>query len=311
MENKQLSPIVLFTYRRIPKETIGSLLENNLANKSELFIFSDGYKNEIDKQDVLEVRNYLDTINGFKSVILYKSDVNKGLANSIIDGVTKVINNYEKVIVLEDDVVVSEDFLEYMNEALSFYKDSEKIYSISGYTPSLNILTNYNKDIYLTQRGTSWAWATWIDRWNIIDWAIKDWDEFKTNKKLKKQFNLSGSDMYKMLELQMLGKLDSWAIRWVYNQFRYNKFSIFPRCSKAINIGFEDEKASNTSGRKWDRFNIRLCTNSLRLENIDIDRNIIKQFKQIHDISLYTKVGYFLKKNGGYKLIKKIINKLG
>ena len=63
-----LAPIVLFTYRRVPRETIESVQENILFKKSELFIFSDGYKNNIDKKDILEVRSYLKNISGFKSI---------------------------------------------------------------------------------------------------------------------------------------------------------------------------------------------------------------------------------------------------
>ena len=118
MEGKSLSPIILFTYRRIPKETIESLLKNKESKTSELFIFSDGYKNEIDKKDVLEVRKYLKTIKGFKEVTVIEREKNWGLAKNIINGVSEIIDKYGKVIVLEDDVVVSDDFLEYMNESL-------------------------------------------------------------------------------------------------------------------------------------------------------------------------------------------------
>ncbi len=48
------------------------------------FIFSDGYKSKIDKQDVLEVREYLKTIEGFKHITIIERDENLGLANSII-----------------------------------------------------------------------------------------------------------------------------------------------------------------------------------------------------------------------------------
>ena len=42
--------------------------KNFLAKESELFIFSDGSKNESDSVKVREVRNYLKTISGFKSL---------------------------------------------------------------------------------------------------------------------------------------------------------------------------------------------------------------------------------------------------
>jgi len=306
LENKILSPVVLFTYRRVPKETIESLLKNNLAKESELFIFSDGYKNDIDKQDVLEVRKYFKTISGFKSITIYESEKNKGLANNIIDGVTQIIDKYKKVIVLEDDLIVSSDFLDYMNEALEFYKDDKKIWSISGYGPNMKCLENYNEDIYLSTRASSWGWATWKSRWDSIDWDIQDWQEFKQNKKAIEKFNLGGNDMYKMLELQMLGKIDSWAIRWCYNQFKQDKYTIYPKKSKIINNGFSDNKGTHNNGTYSKLVKI-LDNNQITFIPLSINEKIIKCFCIYHNLSLKTKIGYFLKKYGGYTFAKKII----
>ena len=300
------APIILFTYRRIPDKTIESLLKNNLSKSNNLYIFSDGYKNEIDKQDVLKVRKYLKTIVGFKKVEVIEAPKNKGLANSIISGVTQIIKKYEKVIVLEDDVIVSQDFLEFMNEALNFYEFDENVWSISGYTPNIK-LKNYKKDVYAYPRGTSWAWGTWKNRWDLIDWDIKDWESFKINKNAIKKFEKTGNDMFKMLELQILGKINSWAIRWTYNEFKYNKFTVYPIVSKAINIGFNDNKASNTDTKEWDRFKTILSDKKIKLEDIDLDEKIVKEVKKIYNVSIYTKIGYFLRKYGGYKLAKKIL----
>ncbi|MDX4037402.1 glycosyltransferase family protein [Aliarcobacter skirrowii] len=303
-----LAPIVLFTYRRIPKETIESLLQNDLAKQSEIYIYSDGYKSEVDKNDVLEVREYLKTIEGFKSTQTIEAPHNKGLANSIIGGVTEIINKYHKVIVLEDDLIVSSDFLEYMNEALEFYKNDEKIWSISGYGPKLPCLENYDKDLYLSPRGSSWGWATWKDRWGSVDWDVKDFEKLKRDKQMRKEFELGGDDMYKMLELQMLGKIDSWAIRWCFFQFLQNKHTVYPKFSKIINDGFGDSKGTHNSGdnTKWQTL---LNHKTIKFEPLQIDDKIIQCYKRYHDLSLYTKTGYVLKKYGGYKMVKKIIGK--
>jgi len=300
-------PIILFTYRRIPEKTIKSLQSNKISRDSELFIFSDGYKNEIDKKDVLEVRKYLKTIKGFKNITIIEREQNWGLAKNIIKGVTEIINKYEKVIVLEDDLIVSNDFLEYMNGALEFYKDEKKIWSISGYTPPLKCLENYDRDVYISVRANSWGWATWKDRWKTIDWDIKDWKEFKKDKKGIKRFNLGGNDMFKMLELQMLGKIDSWAIRWCYNQFKQYKYTVYPKCSKIINIGFDNVGTHNSTG--FEKWNSNLCNNKLKIENIELNEEILKDFKKFYDLSLKTRIGYFLRKYGGYNFVKKLGSK--
>ena len=304
--SSNLVPIILFTYRRTPKETIESLLKNDLAKESELFIYSDGCKSEVDKNDVLGVRAYLKTIEGFKSIEILEAPENKGLASSIIGGVAEIISKHEKVIVLEDDLIVSSDFLKYMNHALEFYKNDEKIWSISGYAPKLPCLENYDKGLYLSPRGSSWGWATWKDRWDSIDWLVKDFKMLRYDKQMKRKFELGGDDMYKMLELQMLGKIDSWAIRWCFSQFLQKRHTVYPVKSKVINNGFNDSKGTHNSGgsSKWD---VKVSNVKVDFVKLVVDANIIECWKSYHDMSLFTKIGYFLKKFGGYKIIKKII----
>jgi hypothetical protein len=195
-----------------------------------------------------------------------------------------------------------------MNEALEFYDNDQKICSISGYSPNLECLKDYDEDIYLSVRCNSWGWATWGDRWSRVDWSVKDWNKFKKDKNLINKFNLGGNDMFKMLELQMLGKIDSWAIRWCFNQFKQNKYTIYPKWSKIQNIGFNEKGThNNSSNKKWETL---LYHKKLKLyKDIEVNENIIECFQAYYNLSLYTKVGYFLKKYGGYKSAKSL-NKL-
>lgn len=123
-DKTNLAPIVLFVYKRLDhlRKTIKALQNNELANESELFIYSDAGNNINSQNKVNEVRNYIQDIEGFKKVTIFQRKKNLGLANSIIKGVTDVINDFGKVIVLEDDLVTSKYFLRYMNDALNIYK---------------------------------------------------------------------------------------------------------------------------------------------------------------------------------------------
>jgi len=304
-----LAPIIIFTYRRVINQTIESLCTNTLAKDSDLYIFSDGNKNEKDLGDVQEVRRHLQTIKGFKSIKIMESPTNKGLANSITDGVSSVMHTYGKVIVLEDDLIVANDLLDYMNDALDFYKSDEKIWSISGYGPTLPCLDNDSDDVYLSPRGSSWGWATWKDRWDKVDWEVKDFDSFKQDKHLQNKFNLAGNDMYKMLELQMLGVIDSWAIRNFYSQFKHTAYTIYPKKSKIINNGFSDNKGVHTGGAhsKWV---VPLNHDKINFKELSVDPKMIKCFKQFHDLRIVGRIGYFLKKHGGYVFAKRFYNKM-
>jgi hypothetical protein len=247
-----LAPIILFTYKRLDtlKLTVEALQKNYLASKSDLIIFSDAAKGDKDSKAVKDVRDYLKSIEGFNSIKIYESKENKGLANSIIKGVSQVLETHDSVIVLEDDLVSSPNFLNFMNDSLNFYVDNPQILSIAGF--SIPIKTNSVFDVYFTHRSSSWGWATWKNRWEIIDWEVTDYNSFKKNKTQRNDFNKMGSDMVSMLDRQMEGKINSWAIRWCYHQFKNKMYSVHPFESKIDNVGFSPE-ASNTK-EKYNRY---------------------------------------------------------
>ena len=93
-----LSPIILFVYNRPEhvQKCITSLLANDLAKESDLYIYSDAPKNEEAQEAVLQVREYIHTIRGFKNITIVERERNLGLANSIIDGVTNLTQKYGK-----------------------------------------------------------------------------------------------------------------------------------------------------------------------------------------------------------------------
>ncbi|PCI27954.1 MAG: sugar transferase [SAR324 cluster bacterium] len=235
-----LAPVILFVYNRLDetRSTIDALKSNFLAKESTLYIFSDATKKNTSDTNVLRVRKYIKTIDGFKNVVIIERDENFGLAKSIIEGVSEIIKKFGKVIVLEDDLVTSKNFLCYMNQSLVAYKDREDIFSISGYTGALPSLKKYNSSTYLSYRPSSWGWATWVDQWKNIDWDIKDYDKFIENREETKKFNRGGVDMTRMLKHYKEGKNRSWAIRWAYAMYRENKLCIYPSISKIQNIGF-------------------------------------------------------------------------
>ena len=301
-----LAPIVLFTFNRLDhtKKTIDALKENILAKESELFIFSDGARNSEEYIKVKSVRKYLKSIDGFKKINIIEAEKNRGLAKSVISGVTDIINKYGKVIVLEDDLVTSKYFLKYMNEALTIFKEREDIWSISGYGPNINIPTDYKDDIYITKRGSSWGWATWKDRWELVDWKVSDYNIFKSNREMIQEFNLSGKDLAPMLDDQIAGRIDSWAIRWVYSQFRNNMYTVYPIKSLVKNIGND---LSGTHTTTTTHFNVKLGEKEINLnKNIKYNKGINKYFKEFYDSNFSGYLALVVKKIGLYRLAKKV-----
>lgn len=250
---KIYAPIVLFAFNRLDalKQTVVSLLCNEEAQNSDLFVFVDGARDGKAKEKELvdDVQNYVKSIVGFKSVCYFFSSKNKGLGPSIIFGVSEIINQYGRVIVLEDDLIVSKNFLAFMNEGLQRYKNEKKVFSICGYSNRVKKPVGYDADSYFCTRSSSWGWGTWVDRWNSVDWKLENWGEYK---KLRCSFNRwGGSDCFKMLNDWRIGKNKSWAIRFCFAQFLQDKLSLFPIVSKVANNGFD---GGGTNCKKYNRF---------------------------------------------------------
>ncbi len=275
-----LAPVVLFVYNR-PEHTSRTLkfLElNRLAHESRLIIFSDGPKMDSDIPKVTKVRKLINNINGFKSIEIIERPRNLGLANSVITGINEIFNTDEKVIVMEDDLECTPDFLDFMNESLNRYELDKDVFSVSAYSYPLTSLKDYPYSVYFSYRGSSWSWATWKDRWQSIDWDIKDSDRFIKDKKLQHAFNKGGDDLSAMLIKQINGLIDSWAIRFAYNAHKQNEIHLLASRSKVNNIGQDN---SGTHSRRTSKYNVELLTEKYYIfpDNVALDDRFEKEIR--------------------------------
>ena len=240
----EYAPIVLFTYSRPihTQKVLDALSENEEAKESQLYIYCDGAKENASSESLTKIeqtRSIVKKETRFKEVIVIEQPKNKGLANSIIDGVTEIINKHGKIIVLEDDLVPSIGFLNYMNTALLLYENENKVSAIHAWCGKINMKITQEQTFFL-KGADCWGWATWRRNWNLFNYDARDlYNEINT-KGLSDYFNLFGSINYMgMLQEQIDGKIDSWAIRWQASMFLENKLCLHPVNSLIKNIGID------------------------------------------------------------------------
>lgn len=245
---RNFSPIILFAYNRPEHfaKTLEALKNNTLAGQSDLFIYSDAPKKEEDYTKVKAVRQIADNVTAFHSVTLIKQETNLGLADSVIIGVTNIVNQFGKVIVLEDDIITSKYFLEYMNDALNFYETESRVMHISGYMYPVD--TDDLPEYFFLKPTSCWGWATWK----------RAWDKFEKNpSKLVKQFDRSMIRDFNMnntfrfwqqITANATGRLNTWAIFWQATVYLEKGLSLHPKYSFTQNIGMDNsgENCSKT-----------------------------------------------------------------
>lgn len=306
------APICLFVYKRedTTRQLLDSLRKCPECIDSELHVFMDEARNDKEAHAVEQVRALFDDLKGFKAIHTYPARMNKGMARSVIEGVTQVLKENESIIVLEDDLVVAPDFLTFMNAALDTYRDRSDIWSISGYTPQIKELESRNsEEVFLVPRAQCWGWATWRDRWETVDWEVSDYNKLKHSKTLREAFNQGGNDLFRTLEMEQNDRIESWAVRWAYAASKLNKWTVNPVQSKVQNIGLK----SSQSHVGWhdERHHVDLRGNTTTLDpNIQPDDNLVKAFKQHHDLGIISRIGYFMRlHNLGYDFIKGLFHR--
>lgn len=294
------APIVLFVYNRPwhTEQTIKLLSMNLSANESDLIIYSDAPKNNDDIENVNSVRHIIKNIIGFKYIKIIEREQNLGLANSIIDGVTNIVNTYGRVIVLEDDIITSRFFLTYMNNALDIYEYNENVISIHGYTfPVKKNLPDY----FFLRGADCWGWATWKRGWDLFNPDSQFLLNEIEKQKLNKLFNFNNSyDYVGMLKLQKEGKISSWAIRWYASAFIANKFTLYPGNSYVNNIGLD---GSGTNCGYTGNYNIEITKIFKPIPKLNVKDNL-KARKE------FTKYFLVQRKNSKLKLLYRVKRKM-
>lgn len=295
----KLAPITVFAYKRLDKikQLMDSLAKCEKAEESIVIVFCDGAKSDKEILLVNEVRDYVETVkrnNIFKEMQVIYQSINKGLAHSIIEGVTEVLEKYGKIIVLEDDLLVSRDFINYMNNALDFYEKDLRYGEISSYTMPIPYLRRYDKDVYVMRIADCWGWATWKDRWDNCDWELESLDSFKKDVNNVKRLEKLRAGMMNMLESQKAGIYDTWAARWFFHLYLKNQWTVYPRECRSINIGYDGTGTNCDNQTKFN--NVLFSGNSCKFEYLKADTKMEKKNakyaknKQSFFVSIWKKI---------------------
>jgi len=248
---KQKTPIALFIYNR-PAHTrvvLESLSRCRRLDECSLKIYCDGPKRAEDAAAVSAAREVAREWAGRLDAEVVERDSNRGLAQSVVNGVSELCESHGRVIVIEDDFSLSPAFLDYMLSALDAYADAPNVYQICGYM--FPIRHAPKPDAFFLPLTTTWGWATWSRAWRICDWQPENAEELLGDPEVRRRFNLNNAYPYaEMLERKLNGENDSWGILFWWAVFRANGLVLHPRKSLVWNGGF-DASGTHGSDQAW------------------------------------------------------------
>jgi hypothetical protein len=298
-----LAPVVMFVYDR-PEHTMKSLKalqKNKLSNQSDLYIYSDAAKDRSSQIRVEAVRDVISRARGFRSVTIIERSQNLGLAQSIINGVSEQVQKYGRIIVLEDDLITSPFFLTYMNGALDYFEEVDKVWHVSGWNYPIDPAGL--GDVYLWRAMNCWGWGTWANRWQFFE---KDHDELvrSLSRRDIHRFNLDGAvDFWWQVLANRSGKINTWAVFWYATIFKRSGLCLNPAVTFIENIGLDgsgthclEEKTTDVqlSELEASRYHVDIQENQLALSKI-------QDYYRSNRQSVIGRVGEIIKKLFGDK----------
>lgn len=279
----ELAPIVLFVFNRPShtRRTLQALEANTWAEQSILHIFADGPRENFNSEQLSQTAAVGELIRldwNFKEIYIHKKDRNWGLADSIIDGVTRVVNEYGRVIVLEDDIITSPGFLRYMNDALNVYEMNEKVMHISAY---MFPIEGKLPPTFFYNSGSCWGWATWSRAWQHFDSdATHLLDQIGKNN-LISRFNIEETYPFiDHLKANANGDMKTWAVKWYASFFLRGGHALHPYPSFVNNIGHDGagENCGSTRLFDWDHLATNINIQKMPIEESALARSKVREF---------------------------------
>jgi hypothetical protein len=303
-------PVVFINYNR-PELTKLVFEEIRRFKPKNLFLISDGPRNDEDKIDVLKVRDIFENIEWECNVFKKYSEVNLGNKVSVEEAFDLVFfrHNFNKAIYLEDDSLPNQSFFTFCEENLKKYQEFDEIVAISG-SSELSYSNNYNSYFFSFYPRIQ-GFATWKRVWSLYEKDISVfWKKNIFSFKFYKKFNsfweyLYFTNLFNYSYLNLSKKANVWDSNFfssILCKMREKPISINSYKNLCSNIGFNHYKGEHKVPVEHTKFNNfpRSEINNIVHPNIistdpNLDKTIFKNFIATYPKNKFLLIIYSLK----------------
>ena len=236
------APILIITLNRDKHliKCVESLKKCTHSKESDLFIFLDYPSKPEQWGGYNKIKNYLNTLSGFREINIIEREENYGAYKNYILAEEKILSLYDRFIYTEDDNEFSENFLDYLNKGLDKFHDDESIAAICSLGGLMNIPKDYQSN-YLYARGfCGWGFATWKNKLMKEKYSLNELCYIWKDKKLRQKIWNNSKVLYFDIIKSIYNKnelLEDSAI--CLYLLLSNKYCIYPTTSKVRNYGHD------------------------------------------------------------------------
>jgi len=297
---QQLNTPILFIIFNRPDLTQKVFDEIKKVQPKQLFVASDGPRNETDRLKVEKTREIIKQVDWDCQVKTNFSEKNLGCKLGVSSGINWFFKNVKQGIILEDDCLPSQSFFWFCEELLEKYKEDLRIGSISGSNP-YDKKTISEKDYFFSKYNRIWGWATWKNRWEYNDVNINFWPKIKSKSLHYSFLNKDEIILWEKNWDKAYNKsINTWDYQWFLCRSLHFPYTIISTKNQISNIGF-GATATHTKKIDSNRADIARHEISFPLAHPDI---VCSDYK--NDLEAMVSVNYGNKINKIYSMLKKI-----
>ncbi len=269
--------ITIFAFNRPDhlENLLNSLSINKESEYLPILFYIDGVRNNSDKLKNFKIKSLINNFRKFlpNSKIIERKE-NIGSKSNIINGVSETLDIYDAVIVLEDDLILDKYFINYMLKGLEKYANNREVFHVSGF--SFIKQEEKGKSIF-TRYMNCWGWATWSNRWALLNRNTKELEKSFTKEEIYK-FNLDNShDFFRQLIENRMGIINTWAIFWYVTIFKNNGLCLTPINSLVLNKGYDG--SGERLGENIDQLDLSNQIITIFPDNIVEDKKYFEKLK--------------------------------
>jgi hypothetical protein len=202
------------------------------------------------------IREYLKGFASNKDFEIWFNGKNIGLSRNITESISKVFEEESNLIILEDDIAINYNVYESMSNFL-LSTGREKGGMVGGFSalppPPPFLRKLFSNKWRPTIRINVWAWGLNKNIWHLYERDLA---------KLDIENELKNSHTWNKLSIRQrsiwLGRFKkvsinpdyTWDFQLQYMSFKYDLENYLPRYRSIDNLGFNDNKSTNTKSRR-------------------------------------------------------------
>lgn len=240
MELDTFRPVIIPTLNRYDhlKKCVESLARCTYADKTDLIIGFDYPPSEKYVDGWKQIKAYLPTITGFRSVTVLEESQNIGAVNNG-NKLRQYVKDlgYDAFIITEDDNVFSPNFLEYVNWGLTTFKDDKSILAVCGFKRV--DVSSLKNNVYKFPRFVAWGFGMWFDRRE----KLEQFRDAETQRDFIRKCPLSAIFSDRIFGVSIIiGMLHAKQVYWDALPFMLpleQQYCLFPKKSMVRNEGFD------------------------------------------------------------------------